>query len=138
MNLNDIQKATKAELSGDVKNIEISELLIDSRKIVNPSKALFIAIKGTHRDGHQFIDDAFKKGIKVFLISEAVEESQYPGASFLKVNDTLVALQQMAAAHRDHFHFPVIGITGSNGKTIVKEWLFQLLSDNYKIIRSPK
>jgi alanine racemase len=138
MNLNDIQKATKAEIIGDVKNIEISELLIDSRKIVNPSKALFIAIKGTHRDGHQFIDDAFKKGIKVFLISEAVDDSKYPGASFLKVNDTLVALQQMAATHRDHFHFPVIGITGSNGKTIVKEWLFQLLSDNYKIIRSPK
>ncbi|MFA6059563.1 MAG: bifunctional UDP-N-acetylmuramoyl-tripeptide:D-alanyl-D-alanine ligase/alanine racemase [Taibaiella sp.] len=138
MNLNDIQKATKAEVSGDLKNIDISELLIDSRKIVNASKALFIAIKGTHRDGHQFIDDAFKKGIKVFLISEAVDDSKYAGAAFLKVNDTLLALQQLAATYRNQFHFPVIGITGSNGKTIVKEWLFQLLSDNYKIIRSPK
>lgn len=138
MNLNDIQKATKAELNGDIQHQEISELLIDSRKIVNPSKALFIAISGTHRDGHQFIEDAYQKGIKAFLISEDIPAGKYPGAIFFKVKNTVTALQQLATAHRNHFHFPVIGITGSNGKTIVKEWLFQLLSDDYRIVRSPK
>jgi alanine racemase len=138
MNLNDIQKATKAELTGNIKDFTVGELLIDSRKIVNPTKALFIAIKGGHRDGHQFVDDAYKKGVKAFLVSEQIDFSLYPDAAFLTVSDTLTALQQLAATHRNQFTFPVIGITGSNGKTIVKEWLFQLLSDQYKIIRSPK
>ncbi|RYZ49160.1 MAG: bifunctional UDP-N-acetylmuramoyl-tripeptide:D-alanyl-D-alanine ligase/alanine racemase, partial [Sphingobacteriales bacterium] len=138
MNLTDIQKATKAVVIGEAGDIKISDLLIDSRKVVNPSKALFIAIKGTHRDGHLFIGDAYKKGVKTFLISEEIDHGKYPGAIFLQVNDTLNALQLLAAAYRNQFSFPVIGITGSNGKTIVKEWLFQLLSDQYKIIRSPK
>jgi len=139
MLLSDIQKAVKAEFiaaGADVK--EIDELLIDSRKIANADTALFIAIKGGHRDGHQFIADAYKKGVRVFLISETMEQGLYPYATFLKVNDTVQALQQLATFHRNKFHFPVIGITGSNGKTIVKEWLFQLLSEDYKIVRSPK
>jgi alanine racemase len=138
MNLTAIQKATKAELFTGPKDSNIIELLIDSRKIANPAQAMFIAIKGTHRDGHQFITDAYQKGVRAFLISENIEKESFPEAAFLLVNDTLLALQQLAAAHRNQFHFPVIGITGSNGKTIVKEWLFQLLSENYKIIRSPK
>lgn len=138
MNLNDIQKATKAALTGNIKDFTVGELLIDSRKIVNPAKALFIAIQGSHRDGHQFVEDAYKKGVKAFLVSQPVDFSKYPDAVFLTVADTLTALQQLAATHRNQFNFPVIGITGSNGKTIVKEWLFQLLSDQYKIIRSPK
>ncbi|KAA5536374.1 bifunctional UDP-N-acetylmuramoyl-tripeptide:D-alanyl-D-alanine ligase/alanine racemase [Taibaiella lutea] len=139
MLLSDIQKATKAELiSEETKTIEIDELLIDSRKIANADTALFIAIRGSHRDGHQFIADAYKKGVRVFLISEKIEQGLYPYASFLKVNDTVAALQQLAAYHRNQYHFPIIGITGSNGKTIVKEWLFQLLSADYKIVRSPK
>ncbi len=138
MNLNDIQKATKAETVPELKDIDIVELLIDSRKIINPARAMFIAIKGTHRDGHQFIDDAYSKGVRTFMISEELAPGPYGDAVFLKVNDTLSALHQLATAHRSQFHFPVIGITGSNGKTIVKEWLFQLLSENYNVIRSPK
>lgn len=139
MLLSDIQKAIKAEyISKDTDSKEIDELLIDSRKIANADSALFIAIKGSHRDGHQFIADAYQKGVRVFLISEIVEQGLYPYASFLKVNDTVLALQQLAAFHRNKFNFPVIGITGSNGKTIVKEWLFELLSEDYKIVRSPK
>ena len=138
MNLNDIQKVTKAEAVPEIKDIDIIELLIDSRKIINPARAMFIAIKGTHRDGHQFISDAYNKGVHTFLVSEETDNSKYPDAVFLKVNDTLNALHQLASAHRNQFTFPVIGITGSNGKTIVKEWLFQLLSENYSIIRSPK
>lgn len=139
MLLSDIQKAIKAELISEETDIkEVDELLIDSRKIANADSALFVAIKGNHRDGHQFIADAYQKGVRVFLISETIEQGLYPYAAFLKVNDTLVALQQLAAYHRNQFHFPVIGITGSNGKTIVKEWLFQLLSADYKIVRSPK
>jgi alanine racemase len=139
MLLSDIQKAIKAEyISEETDPKEIDELLIDSRKIANADSALFIAIKGSHRDGHQFIADAYQKGVRVFLISEMVEQGLYPYASFLKVNDTVLALQQLATFHRNKFHFPVIGITGSNGKTIVKEWLFELLSEDYKIVRSPK
>ncbi|WP_118951764.1 bifunctional UDP-N-acetylmuramoyl-tripeptide:D-alanyl-D-alanine ligase/alanine racemase [Taibaiella helva] len=137
MNLAEIQKATKAEVRPGVEDRVINELLIDSRKIINPSRAMFIAIKGSHRDGHEFIADAYKKGVRTFLVSSDTQD-MYPDAIFLQVQDTLTALHQLAAAHRNQFHFPVIGITGSNGKTIVKEWLFQLLSDNYKIIRSPK
>ncbi|WP_118973406.1 bifunctional UDP-N-acetylmuramoyl-tripeptide:D-alanyl-D-alanine ligase/alanine racemase [Taibaiella koreensis] len=137
MNLAEIQKITKAEVKPDIEDRTINELLIDSRKIINPTKAMFIAIKGSHRDGHGFIADAYKKGVRTFLVSRDAEDL-YPDAVFLQVQDTLTALHQLAAAHRNQFHFPVIGITGSNGKTIVKEWLFQLLSDNYKIIRSPK
>ncbi len=138
MKLTELQKATKAELSPQAKDKTIVELLIDSRKIVNPAKAMFIAIKGSHRDGHEFIPDAYQKGIRTFLISTTIDQTLYPDAVFLQVQDTLTALQQLAAAHRNQFHFPLIGITGSNGKTIVKEWLFQLLSDKYNIIRSPK
>lgn len=138
MNLAEIQKATKAEVRPELKDRDIDELLIDSRKIINPTRAMFIAIKGSHRDGHEFIADAYNKGVRTFLVSRDAEDDLYGDAIFLQVQDTLAALHQLAAAHRNRFHFPVIGITGSNGKTIVKEWLFQLLSDNYKIIRSPK
>lgn len=138
MKLSEIQKATKAELSPETTDTDIIELLIDSRKIVNPAKAMFIAIKGAHRDGHEFIADAYEKGVRIFMISGQQDTSRFSGAIFLTVSDTLLALQQLAAVHRNQFHIPTIGITGSNGKTIVKEWLFQLLSENYKIIRSPK
>lgn len=139
MNLTDIQKATKAELVPQQQERTITELLIDSRKVVNPAKAMFIAIKGTHRDGHGFIADAYQKGVRTFMVSNIPEErAAFPDAVFVLVADTLAALQQLAAIQRSRFSYPVIGITGSNGKTIVKEWLFQLLSDHYKIVRSPK
>jgi alanine racemase len=116
----------------------IEELAIDSRKIAQPEKALFIAINTPRRNGHEFIKSAYEKGVRNFLVQENIETAAYPVANFIKVTDTLTALQQIATAHRKQFHIPVIGITGSNGKTIVKEWLYQLLGDDYNTIRSPK
>lgn len=116
----------------------IYELCIDSRNIERPEVALFIALKTPLRDGHNFITDAWQKGVRNFLVSNAVDVSQLQGANVIQVNDTQAALQQIAAAHRKQFDIPVIGITGSNGKTVVKEWLYQLLNGKFNTIRSPK
>ena len=116
----------------------IEHLLIDSRKVYSSSTSLFFALKGSRRDGHQFISELYKRGVPNFIISEAVKVSDYPQANFILVADTLEALQRLAGFHRKQFSIPVIGITGSNGKTIVKEWLYQLLHENFNIVRSPK
>jgi alanine racemase len=126
-------------------NTPIEHLLLDSRKVYAPATSLFFALKGLRKDGHQFIPELYKKGVRSFIVTDLPEVSGYPEAVFLQVNDTLEALQQLTAYHRQHFstlpagrQVPVIGITGSNGKTIVKEWLYQLLQDNFNIVRSPK
>jgi alanine racemase len=116
----------------------IEHLVLDSRKIYSPGTSLFFALKGDRRNGHQFIAEVYKKGVKNFVVSEKIDPSVYPGTNFVRVKDTLTALQQLAAYHRKQFNIPVIGITGSNGKTIVKEWLYQLLHQDYNIVRSPK
>ncbi len=116
----------------------IRTLLTDSRKIVDPEGALFFALQG-RRDGHAFIPDVYRGGVRNIVISDpGLDLSLYPGCNFLLVEDTLKALQALAAWHRGKFTYPVIGITGSNGKTIVKEWLYQLLAPESHIIRSPK
>jgi alanine racemase len=134
-------KRISAMLGGELvlfnEDILIKNLVIDSRTLLDPTNALFFAIKG-RRDGHQFIKDAYDNGIKNFVISEAVETSNYTNANFIRVNNTLEALQLLTKHHRELFDFEVIGITGSNGKTIVKEWLYQLMSVDYHIVRSPK
>ena len=116
----------------------VEYLVLDSRKIYSPITSLFFALKGIRRDGHQFISEVYKKGVRSFVVSEDAAVGSYPDADFIVVNDTLDALQQLAAYHRRQFNIPVIGITGSNGKTIVKEWLYQLLHADYNIVRSPK
>ena len=121
-----------------VNDIFVEHLLLDSRKIYSPASSLFFAIKGVRRDGHQFIPELYKRGVRNFVISSETEVAVYPDANFLLVDDSLVALQQLATYHRQQFTIPVIGITGSNGKTIVKEWLYQLLHEDYNIVRSPK
>jgi Alr-MurF fusion protein len=113
-------------------------LLLDSRKVYSPGTSLFIAIKGVRRDGHLFIKDLYGKGVRNFIISEAITIADFKDANFITVDDTLTALQQIAVHHRLQFSLPVIGITGSNGKTIVKEWLYQLLHAEFNIVRSPK
>ncbi|MBI3883912.1 MAG: bifunctional UDP-N-acetylmuramoyl-tripeptide:D-alanyl-D-alanine ligase/alanine racemase, partial [Sphingobacteriales bacterium] len=117
---------------------KIAHLLIDSRTIYFPSSSLFFALVGTRKNGHQFIQDLYEKGVRSFVISDFVDKNLYPDAQFIEVTDTLIALQQLAAHWRRQFHIPVIGITGSNGKTIVKEWLYQLLHEDFNIVRSPK
>lgn len=116
----------------------VFNLSIDTRKIVSPEHTLFVALKTNRRNGHDFIDDAYEKGVRSFLVSDDVNIAQFKSANFIKVTDTLVALQQIAANNRKQYDVPVIGITGSNGKTIVKEWLNQLLSNDINIVRNPK
>ncbi|MEO7394224.1 MAG: Mur ligase family protein, partial [Chitinophagaceae bacterium] len=116
----------------------IEHLLLDSRRVYSPATSLFFALKGPRRNGHQFITELYKRGVKSFVVNEGIDAASFPEAVFLFVNDTLVALQQLASYHRQQFSIPVIGITGSNGKTMVKEWLYQLLHEDFNIVRSPK
>ena len=116
----------------------IEHLLIDSRKIVFPGSALFFAISGPRRDGHSFINEVYARGVRNFVVKKGYDTSAFEGAYFLSVDNVLTALQQLAAHHRQQFNIPVIGITGSNGKTIVKEWLYQLLQQDHAIVRSPR
>lgn len=116
----------------------VEQLVYDSRNISFPNTSLFFALHTEHGNGHLYIEDAYRKGIRHFVIDEQVNKLSLPGASVLLVADTLKALQALAAFHRGHYHFPVIGITGSNGKTIVKEWLNELLQEDHTIVRSPR
>lgn len=116
----------------------IEHLLPDSRKLSYPESTLFFAIKGDRRNGHEYIYDLYNKGVRNFVVSDEVDLSKLKDASVIVVKDTVRAMQMLAAAHRKNFDIPVIGITGSNGKTIVKEWLNQLLENDYNIVRSPK
>ncbi|MGC8750016.1 bifunctional UDP-N-acetylmuramoyl-tripeptide:D-alanyl-D-alanine ligase/alanine racemase [Hydrotalea sp.] len=117
----------------------INYLLTDTRQVIDADSSLFFAL-GTHptRNGHHYIPIAYNTGIKNFVVQLDFDDSPYPNANFFKVYKPLEALQKLAAFHRSQFNLPVIGITGSNGKTIVKEWLFQLLNSDYKIVRSPR
>lgn len=116
----------------------IDHLQIDSRRIIHPHTSLFFALQTGRRDGHDFIKECYNKGVRNFIIQKKISTADFADANFLLVNDTLEALQKAAAWHRLQLKLPVIGITGSNGKTIVKEWLNQLLADHYQIVRSPK
>lgn len=127
----------EGKLIGNPGNAFIEELLTDSRKLSSPDRALFFAIVTSRNDGHNYISELYRKGVRYFCISKAPEPA-FPDAVYIQVSDTLDALQQLAAGHRASFSYPVIGITGSNGKTIVKEWLWQLISPEKTIVRSPK
>ena len=118
----------------------IEHLLLDSRRLIFPATSLFFALRGPRRDGDRFMEELYRRGVRNFVVSAAAAPlfASMPEANIVLVEDSLVALQQLAAWHRKQFSLPVIGITGSNGKTIVKEWLNQLLEDEYHIIRSPK
>ncbi|MBU6325408.1 MAG: alanine racemase, partial [Bacteroidetes bacterium] len=108
----------------------------DTRRLVDASQTLFVAIRTERNDGHRYLNQALDAGVRLFLVS--VPPDEIPAETvWICVEDTLGALQQIAAAHRKKFHIPVAGITGSNGKTIVKEWLYQLLSDDFRTLRSP-
>lgn len=115
-------------------------LLTDSRSLCFPEETLFFAIKTERNDGHRYIADLYYRGVRNFVVEQVPENYpvDYPDANFLKVVGTREALQRLAERHRDEFDVPVIGITGSNGKTIVKEWLYQLLRGTCHVTRSPR
>jgi alanine racemase len=119
-----------------IREATVSVLLTDSRRIINPAEALFFAISG-RRDGHDFIPEAYNAGVRSFVVTHEPAE-RYSGSNFLVVDNVLRALQSLAAYHRKQFDLPVIGITGSNGKTIIKEWLYQLMAPDKNIVRNPK
>ena len=138
--LNQIAKITNSTFIG-VTDYKPSLFLTDSRALQNAANTVFIAIKTNRNNGHNYIHELIKKGVTSFLIDE--NEFDYKtvtnkNVSFIVTKNTLQSLQILAAYHRSQFNIPVIGITGSNGKTVVKEWLYQLLKSDYSICRSPK
>lgn len=132
-----IATVLSVEWSSSDENVIIKDLIFDSRKISNPAQSLFFALKGK-KDGHLFIHDAFEAGVRTFVVSRSNRLELPSGGRYLAVDDVQAALQTLSRFHREQFRIPVIAITGSNGKTVVKEWLHQLLSPEYAIVRSPK
>ena len=118
----------------------IEWLLTDSRSLCLSEGTLFFALKSERNDGHKYIADLYRRGVRNFVVMDLPHDREvaFPDANFLKVADTLVALQRLAERHRDAFNIPIVGITGSNGKTVVKEWLYQLLSPLKRVTRSPR
>src|SRR6478609_7419543 len=116
----------------------IEQLLTDSRRLIFPETTLFFAIVTPRRDAHNFIAELYERGVQNFVVQKDFDATAFSNANFIFADDTLAALQLLAAYHRKQFDYPVIAITGSNGKTIVKEWLYQLLSPEYNIVRSPR
>jgi len=134
----EIALAISGILAGKGNGI-ITTVFTDSRMQHSPDEALFIALKGLHHDGHHYIPVLYQLGVRNFMASASWKPAQeFPEASFIFVKDTLKALQEFAAWHRKRFSIEVIGITGSNGKTIIKEWLYQCLQGKWQITRSPK
>jgi Alr-MurF fusion protein len=129
---------TNGSLIQGTGNAVVKFLLLDSRKSIQPEEGLFIAIHGVRHNSHLVIPELYAKGIRAFLVDEKIDLSQCPEADVVLVKDSIDALQKLAGAKRSNFNIPIIGITGSNGKTTVKEWLNVLLSDDYRIVRSPK
>ena len=136
--MNEIAEIINGTLHSGIP-VEIMEYSIDSRSVVTPEHTLFFALTGNNHNGHDYIRTLYSDGMRAFVISEFREEfNQLTGANFIVVENVLTALQQLAAHHRQHTQAEVIGITGSNGKTVVKEWLYQLLVNDHAVYRSPR
>ena len=120
-----IARLIGAKQTGDNDN-PVRWLLTDSRSLSSPEDSLFFALSTNKGDGHRYIPQLYQRGMRSFVVSQ-IPKGDYADAVFLQVPDTLKALQQVAQSHRQQFDIPVIGITGSNGKTMVKEWLSQML-----------
>ncbi|MFH7014342.1 bifunctional UDP-N-acetylmuramoyl-tripeptide:D-alanyl-D-alanine ligase/alanine racemase [Flavobacterium sp. FlaQc-52] len=137
INLRNLIPVLEAEWIGLHTAIFVDHVSIDSRSLQNGSQTLFFALSGVNNDAHLYISELIDKGVQSFVV-QYVPDNCKGRANFLIVKDTLKALQEFAAYYRNLFDFPVIGLTGSNGKTIVKEWLNFLLSPDFNVIRSPK
>ncbi len=127
----------KGNVLQQYKDREVRDLLIDSRKGLLSEQVLFFAIAGDRHDGHTYISELYSAGIRQFVVEQAVSVSMFTEANFIQVHSSRSALQAIATFHRNKFSIPVVGITGSNGKTIIKEWLYQLLSPDFKIVKNP-
>jgi alanine racemase len=136
--IKDIAKVLGEEPLLPNPSITIEHLLIDSRRIIFPATSVFFALQSARRNGEDYIEDIYSAGVRCFIVTKNFTDPGLHEANYIKVDEPLRALQKIVAHHRSRFSLPVIGITGSNGKTIVKEWLYQLLHTDYKIARSPK
>ena len=134
-----IASLTGAHRFGEL-DANVEWLLTDSRSLSFPETTLFFALKSERNDAHRYIPELYRRGVRNFVVERLPEgwRQHYPGCNFLRVENTLTALQRLAERHRDSFDVPIIGITGSNGKTVVKEWLYQLLSPSMTVTRSPR
>ena len=121
------------------KETKVGFLLTDSRSLCFPEETLFFALRSERNDGHRYIAELYRRGVCNFVVDRLPEDIQnYPEANFLRVVNTRAALQRLAERHREEYDIPIVGITGSNGKTMVKEWLYQLLSPDMFVTRSPR
>ena len=136
--IDNICKIVNGKFIQQTEDGSISHLVYDSRNISFAEQSLFFALRTGTGDGHLYILNAYQKGVRNFIVNKEINFENLKEATIILVDDTLEALQRLASFHRAQFSIPVIGITGSNGKTIVKEWLFQLLQDDFHIVRSPK
>lgn len=119
-------------------DLKINWLLTDSRSLCFPESTLFFAIRTSRGDGHKYLAELYRRGVRAFVVEDLPSVEEYPQAGFLLVPNTLQALQRLAERHRDAYDIPVMGIAGSNGKTTVKEWLYQMLSPDCCVTRSPR
>jgi alanine racemase len=135
---NDIQVITNGKVLVNEYNSNIQSIAFDTRKIADGNSVLFFALTGEFRNGHAFIEEAYKKGVRQFVISESIDISKFQNSTIIQVENTLWALQEIAKNHRQKFNYPIVGITGSVGKTMVKEWIYHFLFSKFRVIRSPK
>ncbi|QHL88367.1 bifunctional UDP-N-acetylmuramoyl-tripeptide:D-alanyl-D-alanine ligase/alanine racemase [Nibribacter ruber] len=141
LTLQELTQATGGSVVQWAQLYPIQHLLTDSRKLVNAATSVFFAIRGDFHDGHDYVAGLYQQGVRQFVVEDLSafsELSSFPDANLLLVNSGVKALQDVAAYHRVRFHLPVVAITGSNGKTIVKEWLSQLLSPTERVVKSPR
>jgi alanine racemase len=136
MKFNELSTVCNGEMLQIPLDIEVKGMAYDTRQLTIQSGVVFFAISGDHHDGHGFINEAYDKGVRLFVVEK--ENYVKADASVLLVENSIHAMQAISTHHRAMFEMPVIGITGSNGKTIVKEWLSQMLNDQYNIVKSPK
>lgn len=137
MLFSDLPRVTGGTILNISEDMPVVDLLVDSRKVIITRGSLFFALRGERFDGHHFIYDLYDAGIRQFITDRNVDIARMPAANILRVDRPIGALQKLAQAHREKFGMPVVGITGSNGKTIIKEWLFQLLARDYVITKNP-
>ena len=133
-----IKDILKAEGRLAAPDSKVTRLLTDSRSLTFPEETLFFAIKTKHGDGHNYIKALYNKGVRNFVVNDIAAFNDITDANFIVTRNSIAALQSIAVHHRAQFEIPIVGITGSDGKTIVKEWLYQLTAGNYNVTRSPR
>jgi alanine racemase len=132
-----LEKITGGNMLSFFKDSPLTFLILDSRKVTSQLGAVFFAIKGERHDGHRYLQEAYQQGVRQFVVEEAIDVEPFAGSNVIHVKSSVLALQKLAAHHRRQFSIPVIGVTGSNGKTIIKEWLYQMLSRELNVVKNP-